>query len=157
MKRIFCLGILAVSIFSCTKDKTCNPVTIQAAASETTALGNYLTTNSITHQADSRGFFYQIISQGDTNIRPTICDTVVVTYKGTFTTGGVFDESTTPIKFKLSSLIVGWQEGIPLIGKGGSIKLFLPPSLAYGASGSGSIPGNTNLVFEIGLSDVKPM
>jgi FKBP-type peptidyl-prolyl cis-trans isomerase len=33
--------------------------------------------------------------------------------------------------------------------------LFIPSSYAYGSSGSGSIPGNTPIAFDIELVDVK--
>ena len=55
------------------------------------------------------------------------------------------------VSFGLNQLIVGWQEGIPLIAPGGSITLYLPPSLAYGAQAQQGIPANSILVFQIDL------
>ncbi|HAD33478.1 MAG TPA: FKBP-type peptidylprolyl isomerase, partial [Chitinophagaceae bacterium] len=55
------------------------------------------------------------------------------------------------VSFGLDGLIVGWQEGIPLIGAGGKIKLYLPPSLAYGSNANGNIPANSSLIFDIDL------
>lgn len=156
MKKIILAIGIANLLFvgsSCNKQK-CDPVTKTAPASEVTTLENYLSTAGIPTTKDARGFFYNITSAGDAN-KPTVCNKVTVKYKGRFTTGGVFDESTTPISFGLSGLIVGWQEAIPLIGKGGSITIYLPPSLAYGAAGSGSIPPNTNLIFDIELIDFE--
>ena len=59
------------------------------------------------------------------------------------------------VQFNLSGLIIGWQEGIPLIAPGGSITLYLPPSLAYGSTAVGSIPANSILVFTIDLLAVN--
>ena len=143
--------LLAVStIISCKKNASCPTVTYAAPASEVTALKAYLDANSISAIADSRGFFYTISNAGSSG-KPTTCNTVTVSYTGRLTSGTVFD-SGNGVSFPLSNLILGWQEGIPLIGAGGSIILYLPPSLAYGASGSGPIPPNANLIFAIDLA-----
>jgi FKBP-type peptidyl-prolyl cis-trans isomerase FkpA len=73
-----------------------------------------------------------------------------VKYTGRLTNGSVFDSST-GATFALANLITGWQQGIPYIGKGGKITLYLPPSLGYGSQASGSIPANSILIFEIEL------
>jgi FKBP-type peptidyl-prolyl cis-trans isomerase FkpA len=61
----------------------------------------------------------------------------------------------------LGQLIIGWQKGLPLIKSGGSITLFIPPSLGYGnqdirnSSGAVIIPANSNLKFTIDLVSVQ--
>ncbi len=52
-------------------------------------------------------------------------------------------------------LLPGWEEAIGLMKQGGSAKVILPPSLAFGAQGSGSIPPNSQIVMEIDLITVK--
>ena len=42
------------------------------------------------------------------------------------------------------------------INKGGKIKLYLPPSLAYGDEGAGGIPPASSLIFEIELLEIVP-
>ena len=69
--------------------------------------------------------------------------------------GSVFDQNQAGVTFTLSQLILGWQKGIPLIKKGGSIKLYLPPSLGYGCNAVGAIPPGSNLIFSIDLIDVQ--
>lgn len=143
--------VCVVALISCLKDSdkpNCSPVTIAAPTSEVDSLRTYLSENSIDAQEDSRGFFYQITTAGDT--KPTVCSAVSVSYVGTFLNGTQFDASANA-SFYLSNLIIGWQEGIPLIGAGGSITLYLPPSLAYGASDYGTIPGGSYLKFVIQL------
>lgn len=123
-------------------------------AAEVASLQNYITSNNITATQHPDGFFYRIITQG-TGAAPTQANTVTVKYRGTLTNGTVFDENTTGASFVLSSLILGWRRGLPLIQKGGSIMLYLPPSLGYGCSSTGAIPPGSNLVFSIELIDVQ--
>jgi FKBP-type peptidyl-prolyl cis-trans isomerase FkpA len=102
------------------------------------------------------GLLYEIINQGDMSIRATDdSDTVMVNYRGTLADGTEFDSSD-GISFALNRVIKGWTEGMKLIGKGGKIRLYLHPSLGYGAQGQGSIPGNAVMVFEVELLDVSP-
>ncbi len=162
MKKLLFFAF-ATTLFatSCIKNETnisqpdCSIVTTTAPAAEVTALKAYLDSNNITATQDSRGFFYIADSAALTTPKPTPCSTVLVDYKGTLTSGTVFDSSAAPVAFSLSeNLIAGWKEALPLVGKNGSITLYLPPSLAYGAAGyPGVIPGNANLIFHIKLYD----
>ncbi|MBK6481776.1 MAG: FKBP-type peptidyl-prolyl cis-trans isomerase [Chitinophagaceae bacterium] len=150
--RILAFLIVMVSI-SCNKnDGNCPDVTDTAPASEVATLKAYLDAANITATEDPRGFFYTIISAGSGD-QPSACDGVTVDYTGELTNGVEFDNGT-DVSFNLSQLITGWQAGIPLIAPGGQIILYLPPSLAYGSSGSGTIPPNANLIFTIKLIDV---
>ncbi|MCA3006241.1 MAG: FKBP-type peptidyl-prolyl cis-trans isomerase [Planctomycetaceae bacterium] len=82
---------------------------------------------------------------------------VTVHYRGTLTSGKVFDESFggDPVEFPLDQLIEGWQDGIPGMKVGGRRKLTVPWQKAYGAEGMPpEIPPKANLVFEIELLDV---
>jgi FKBP-type peptidyl-prolyl cis-trans isomerase FkpA len=74
--------------------------------------------------------------------------------------GSVFDTSLqtgrTPFQFVLGagSVIQGWEQGIPGMKVGGIRRLIVPPALAYGSTGSGSIPPNATLIFEVRLNDI---
>jgi FKBP-type peptidyl-prolyl cis-trans isomerase FkpA len=52
-------------------------------------------------------------------------------------------------------VIQGWEQGVPGMKIGGTRRLVVPPSLAYGGSRNGPIPPNATLVFEIELVDVQ--
>ena len=105
------------------------------------------------------GLQYKIVNPGDAKLKPKATDTVVVHYTGSLIDGKVFDSSKNygkPITFPLNQVIPGWTEGVQLIGKGGTIMLYIPSKLAYGERGAGNaIPGNSALIFEIELVDVK--
>ncbi len=40
--------------------------------------------------------------------------------------------------------------------KGGKIKLYVPPQLAYGDDGRPGIPPSSTLIFDVELLDIKP-
>lgn len=82
-------------------------------------------------------------------------DTVVLNYKGMFVDGEVFEENM-GIEFQANKVISGMTEGLTKIAKGGKIRLFIPPHLAYGEKGAGLIGPNELLIFEIELLDIKP-
>ena len=86
-------------------------------------------------------------------------DTVSVHYTGTLDDGTVFDSSVDrgqPFIFILGQgqVIQGWDQGIALMREGGKATLIIPPELAYGPAGSGSIPPNATLTFDVELIEV---
>jgi FKBP-type peptidyl-prolyl cis-trans isomerase len=85
--------------------------------------------------------------------------TVTVDYTGALAATGIVFESSKdsgqPATFPLSAVIKGWTEGIPGMKVGGTRRLHIPAELAYGASGQGSIPANSDLVFDVTLISTK--
>ncbi len=66
--------------------------------------------------------------------------------------GSQFD-SGRGVRFSLSQVIAGWQQGIPGMRIGGVRRLVTPPELAYGSStpDPSRIPPNATLLFEVEL------
>jgi len=124
----------------------------KSSASEKDQMTGYAAKNNITYVSDPSGVLYQIITAGNSN-KPRLTSTITVTYTGKLMNGKTFDSGT--ITFPLNNLIPGWQIALPLIGEGGQIKILIPSSLGYGSRGSGSIPGNSPLYFDVSLLKVK--
>lgn len=130
----------------------CQPASI---ASEKAQMVAYCTTNGINYTEHSSGLLYEIITPG-TTIAPVSTSNVSVVYTGKLLNGTTFDATSNPITLNLSNVIDGWKIGIPLIKKGGRIKLVIPSALAYSCTGAGStIPPNSPLFFDVTLTDVK--
>lgn len=159
MNRLFlCLVLALVAFFpmSCLKSNgsSCTPV---SAKDDEPKLLAYATANGITPTKHPSGLYYQIIDPG-TGATPGAGSRIKVKYTGRFADNAIFDKMDTPSAegWVLNSLIEGWQVGIPLISKGGKIKLLIPSAMAYGCGGvSGAIPSNAVLFFDIELVDVQ--
>jgi len=156
------LGFLVLFSFllnSCGKNDIsgCQPVPV---TSERTQLIAYCNANAINYTEHMTGLFYEIITPG-TGAVVTTSSSVSVVYTGKHFDNTSFDFSNTPSLFwALSGLIDGWKIGVPLIKKGGRIKLVIPSALAYSCTGSQKngvyiIQPNEPIFFDLTLSDVK--
>lgn len=104
------------------------------------------------------GLVYQSLREG-TGASPVASDMVRVHYKGTLMDGTEFDSSYKrgePAVFPLNRVIKCWTEGVQLIKVGGKAKLVCPAAIAYGERGTGPIPANATLQFEIELLAIAP-
>ncbi len=86
--------------------------------------------------------------------------TVTAHYTGAVAKDGLIFESSKdsgqPAEFPLSAVIKGWQQGVPGMKVGGTRRLIIPASLAYGEAGSPpKIGPNEPLVFDIEMVSVK--
>jgi FKBP-type peptidyl-prolyl cis-trans isomerase len=105
------------------------------------------------------GLRYEIIKPGR-GAPPKPGDEVKVDYTGRLIDGTVFDRTDDEPRFiEVGGVTRGWNEGIQKIGKGGRIKLFIPPWLGFGevaASGDVSaIPAHSTLIYDIELLEIE--
>mgnify|MGYP000169623326 CR=1 FL=1 len=103
------------------------------------------------------GVFYQMLKEG-IGEQVQLTDTVTLFYKGyLMKDGSVFDQTKDkPATFPLARLIKGWQLAVPKARVGGSIRIFIPSTLAYSIrSRSKAIPPNSILVFDIDIVSAK--
>lgn len=85
---------------------------------------------------------------------------VTVHYTGWLIDGTEFDSSLNsgqPFTFALGAgmVIPGWDQGVAGMKVGGTRVLTIPPALGYGESGTGPIPPNATLVFQVELVGVQ--
>jgi FKBP-type peptidyl-prolyl cis-trans isomerase FkpA len=149
MKRFFFFLIILATICSCKKEKT------DYTETDHQIILDYIASHKLTDaRSTSSGLYYVIENAGSSN-HPSAASTVIIKYTGKLTDGSVFDETSenSTATISLSNVIKGWQEGIPLFGKGGKGILLIPSSLGYGSTGNYGIPANSVLIFNIELID----
>ena len=107
-------------------------------------------------QTDS-GLQYKALITGNGR-KPGARNKVTVHYRGLLLDGTEFDSSYSrdePISFSLRRVIKGWTEGIQLMPVGSVFDFLIPPELAYGEKGAGTIPPNATLIIEVELFGIK--
>jgi FKBP-type peptidyl-prolyl cis-trans isomerase FklB len=104
------------------------------------------------------GLQYKVLTAG-TGPKPSASDTVVTNYRGTLLDNTEFDSSYKrgqPATFAVGQVIKGWTEALQLMPVGSKWQLFIPPDLAYGERGQGSVIGpNATLIFEVELLSIQ--
>ncbi len=112
-----------------------------------------------------------------TGEKPTIGQQVKVFYAGYLEDGTLFDSNYEDIATKFmqynprrkagggyeavpmpyspdAGLIPGFKEGLLTMNVGDKIRVFIPPHLGYGEQGSGPIPPNSNLIFDLEITGI---
>jgi FKBP-type peptidyl-prolyl cis-trans isomerase len=134
----------------------------QKAAENLAAQNSFLEKNKgeVGVASTESGLQYIVTAAGSGNTAKDR-DTVVVHYTGTLLDGTKFDSSidrSQPLSITLGEgqLIPGWVEMLRLMKKGDKVKAWIPSNLGYGENGNQVIPGNSLLIFEMELLDIKP-
>ncbi|MCW3073828.1 MAG: FKBP-type peptidylprolyl isomerase [Flaviaesturariibacter sp.] len=149
-----CLKSKETEGLACTYDTCAN----KAPASEIAQVEAYLASQNITNAIKHcSGVYYTIVSAGGTP-KPTACSAIVASYEGKLTNGNTFDQGQFPSYYRLTDLVKGWTNTVPMIGVGGTLKLYIPPTLGYGSqpvtnpqTGAVIIPANSILIFDLSL------
>lgn len=82
--------------------------------------------------------------------------TITAHYTGALCADGTIFQSShdmgSPVTFPLGQVIAGWTQGVPGMKVGGTRRLVIPATQAYGEhSPAPNIPANSDLVFDIEL------
>jgi thiol-disulfide isomerase/thioredoxin len=105
------------------------------------------------------GLQYKVLRKGGGK-SPLPASKIRVHYTGMQVNGKIFEstlENGIPKVLRLSDMIPGWVQALPLMCEGDKWMLYLPSSLAYGSrTGGGMFPANSTLIFELELIRVMP-
>ena len=162
MKRLFLfilICVVTVSYFACAKTSTpqqpsCTDKTPNQDSSEIIKFANDSFPNSIPLTRDTTGLYYHIIDSGSSTNKPISKSNLRVTYVARFIPSNIIFDSASNSYLggsQLAGLIFGWQIGLPKIGVGGHIQLFIPSAYAWGCTGYGTIPADAPVFFDVKL------
>lgn len=123
---------------------------------------DYLQKNNIKATKTPSGLYY-VITQKGLGENAKAGKKVSMNYTGKTVDGNAFDSNVdpkfnhvTPFQFTLGQgqVIKGWDEGVQLLKLGSKGTLFIPSALAYGERGTGPIPANAVLIFDVEVTGI---
>lgn len=85
---------------------------------------------------------------------PVATDRVVISYRGYFISGEVFDTADA-LSVDMAALIPAKAEALLEMRTGAKWKLFVPPGLGYGAAGGGGVGPDQTLIYEMELLSIE--
>ena len=141
MRKIYLfLAILAVTITACQKD----------SIPEDDQITSYVTSKKLTvTEKTASGLRYIVTKANPTGAALKAGQNINVNYAGTLLSGKSFDSGNFSFVLGGGRVIAGFDEGIAKMKVGEKATLIFPSTLGYGSSGSGPIPANSPLVFDI--------
>lgn len=158
IKYILLFVCLAACFSACKKNLGFEDFDVEGQfKKDTTAIRAFAVANNIPIVKDPKyNIFYQIIEPGS-GAEVNQLSNIKFIFSGKLLDGTEFDSSKTPTEqfYPLSGMITGWQAGLPLIKKGGRIRLLLPSFYGYGNRANDRIPANSPLDFDVTLTDVN--
>ena len=86
---------------------------------------------------------------------PAEADVVLVNYIGYLAATGIVFDQAVQAAFPVNGVIPGFSKGLQMMAKTGIARFCIPAAMGYGAQGSGPIPANSDLVFQVELVDYK--
>jgi FKBP-type peptidyl-prolyl cis-trans isomerase FkpA len=148
MRRLFLLLACALPLLAAGCDSSSTGATSVEDTNFASALGIDLSAMTRVNA----NLYYRDITVGSGALAQS-GNSVSVHYKGWLSNGTLFQQSQQPFPFALGTgyVIPGWDQGVPGMRVGGKRLLVIGPSLAYGTRGSGPIPPNAVIVFEVEL------
>jgi FKBP-type peptidyl-prolyl cis-trans isomerase len=134
-------------------------------------MGKEFANQIVDAKSEPSGLRTMLITEGD-GTKPKMGQIVLVKYAGYLMDGTMFTSNyaevsksygyydvkreeagayePAPMEYSATSnLIPGFKEGMLMMAVGDKMRLFIPAHLAYGPQGSGPIPPNSDLVFDL--------
>lgn len=150
--RVFTTAAILAAV-ACSVDKVSSPAPTIEETTFASSLGVELGAMTRT----TSGLYMQDVTVGDGQAA-AVGDSIVAHYTLRLPDGTLLQTNVGGTAFRAllghGRLIAGWDEGLVGMKEGGERRLIVPPALGYGSSGSGNVPPNAILVFDVALQTV---
>lgn len=148
------LGMFTLLLGACQKEDN-----VDYAARDEATIQKYIADNKLTGFERQPSGLYVAITQPGTGALAQRNQWVSARYSASFLDGNVIDSNTasySPLDFALgrNTMIPAWEEGFALLNKGAKATFLVPSGLAYRDIGTGPIPPNTVLRFDVEVADI---
>ncbi|WP_436517929.1 FKBP-type peptidyl-prolyl cis-trans isomerase [Ekhidna sp. To15] len=118
-------------------------------------LNDYYKTNNIELTTTTENGIGIVITEAGNGPKPELGQAMQVKYAGYMLDGRDFDSGTYPVQLYLTSVILGWHEGLAQLNEGAKATLYIPSPLGYGPRRrSDVIVENSILVFDVELVEI---
>lgn len=109
--------------------------------------------------------YCKVLENGTGTMKPLFTDSVTTNYRGKLIplydgSEVIFDQAyqgelnsdvAVPVGFAVNGVIEGWTTALMQMVEGDRWEMYIPYNMAYGAYGSGDIPGYSTLMFDVQL------
>ncbi len=157
-KLIPALALVTMLTACGSPDAAPEPISNTPASIAEARFADSLRINLADFQSNAEGLYWHDVRIGD-GAEATPGSTVTAHYQGWLPDGTSFDSSIggDPISFPVGAgrVIPGWDRGLLGARVGGLRRLIIPAALGYGQFGTGPIPGNATLIFDVEVVDVQ--
>jgi FKBP-type peptidyl-prolyl cis-trans isomerase len=148
LSKLITLFLLLPMAFSCKENVPTAP--------EEEQIETYLKTKGlVVTEKTTDGLRYIRTKENPSGTLLTNGKTVTLNYTGKFLSDKKFDSGSFSFVLGGGQVIKGFDQGIAKMRVGENATLVFPSGLGYGSQGSGSIPANSPLVFDIEILSVK--
>ena len=145
MNKILLLLISVFLLSNCTSDK-------ERLQQQMDDIQVWIENSGLEFTGSGTGLYYHIEQAGNPNRIPDSYHVVSFKHVGYLLDSTVFSNAWSPSDHSpLSEFLVGFQEGLKIVGEGGRAVVVFPSTLGYGSTARLGIPEYSPLVFRLEL------
>ena len=146
------VALLAMLCLACARPDAPAEISNSPADLDTATFAASLGVDLEKSERNAAGLRWRDITVGE-GVEVTRGQVIEVYYDGHLPDGTRFEQTPPgrPYTFRVGvgQVIAGWDQGIVGMRVGGKRQLIIPPTLGYGPSPNGPIPGNATLIFDV--------
>jgi FKBP-type peptidyl-prolyl cis-trans isomerase FkpA len=156
------LAAMAILFAGCNNDDDLGPSAYEQFEKENQLIDAYVSENGLTVLTDPNTLLrYRVTSQGSgisvafpLNVNNKVADSVTISYTARLLETEEIVRTVSSEKIAYEDLTAGIRLALQYVREGGSVNFFEPSAYGYGIVGSGDIPGNATLIYDLDLEDI---